>query len=139
MAISEQIIQVIDALCEKLGLAVDWTSANVIPYLTTMCERLIAYEIWTSVFYIGMMTTLAIAGVLATKRLLPVFKKGLEEQGYGDVGWSIASFFAIAGLVALYVVAFCVIAVQVEDIIKCVTFPEMYVFEYVQSLINSGS
>ena len=30
---SEEIIKVLDALAEKFGVAVDWTSANVIPYL----------------------------------------------------------------------------------------------------------
>ena len=31
MTVSEQIIQVIDALCEKFGIAIDWTTQNIIP------------------------------------------------------------------------------------------------------------
>ena len=30
MTVSEQIIQVLDALCEKFGLVIDWTSENAI-------------------------------------------------------------------------------------------------------------
>lgn len=33
MQVSDQIIQVLDAICDKFGLAVDWTSTNVLPYL----------------------------------------------------------------------------------------------------------
>lgn len=139
MTVSEQIIQVLDALCEKFGLAIDWTSENVIPYLTTLGGKLISYEIWTSVFWIGLMTVLTIASVIATKILRPIFKKGLKEQHYLDCGWSVATGFAIAGLIVLYAATIIVIGVQIVDIIKCTTFPELYFFEYVQGIINSGS
>ena len=49
MTVSEQIIQVIDALCEKFGIVVDWTSESVIPYLEILCTKLIKYEICTSI------------------------------------------------------------------------------------------
>ena len=139
MKVSEQIIQVLDALCEKLGLAIDWTSENVVPYITTLGGKLISYEIWTSVFWIGFMIVLSIAGVIATKKLCPVFKEGLENQHYLDCVWDVATGFAIGGLVILYVTAVIVIGAQIVDIIKCTTFPELYIVEYVQSIINSGS
>lgn len=139
MNVSEQIIQVLDALCEKFGLAIDWTSANVVPYLTALGGKLIAYEIWTSVYWIGFMTVLAIAGAIATKRLYPIFKKGLEDQGWDEIGWSVASFFSVMGLVALYAATITIIGKQIQDIIKCVTFPEMYIVEHIQSIINAGS
>ena len=139
MTVSEQIIQVIDALCAKFGLAIDWTSENVIPYLTTLCGKLVSYEIWTSVFLIVFMTVLTIASIIATKKFAPIFKKGVENQHYLDCGWKVASVFAISGLVILYIIAICVIGTQITDIIKCTTFPEKYIFEYVQSIINSGS
>lgn len=139
MTVSEQIIQVLDALCEKFGLAIDWTSENVVPYITTLGGKLISYEIWTSVFWIGFMIVLSIAGVIATKKLCPVFKEGLENQHYLDCAWDVATGFAIAGLVVLYGTTVIVIGVQIVDIIKCTTFPELYIVEYVQGIINSGS
>ena len=45
---SEEIIKVLDALAEKFGVAVDWTSANVIPYLEQLCSKCVNYEIATS-------------------------------------------------------------------------------------------
>lgn len=140
MTVSEQIIQVLDKLCERFGLAIDWTSENVIPYLTTLCRKLVLYEIWTSVFWIVLMTVLTIASIIAAKKLAPIFKKGIEDdQKYCDCGWTIGTVLAIIGLVALYITTICVISTQITDIIKCTAFPEMYIFEYVQSIINSGS
>ena len=140
MTVSEQIIQVLDKLCEKFGLAIDWTSGNVIPYLTTLCGKLVSYEIWTSVFWLVFMTVLTVASIIATKKLAPIFKEGVEkDREYYDFGWQVGTVFAIIGLIALYITIIFVIVTQITDIIKCTTFPEMYIFEYVQSIINSGS
>lgn len=48
MSFSSQFIEVLDALCAKFGIAVDWTSQNVVPYLTDLAARIITYEISTS-------------------------------------------------------------------------------------------
>ena len=49
MTVSEQVIQVIDVLCARFGIVVDWTNENAIPYLTTLCGKLVSYEIGTSI------------------------------------------------------------------------------------------
>lgn len=138
MTVSEQIIQVLNALCEKFGIVIDWTSENVIPYISSLCAKLVAWEVWTSVAWMAIMVVLCIISVIATKLLYPIFKKGIENEGRYEVGWTIGSTLAIIGLSALYLLTFIVICVQAMDIIKCVTFPEMYVFEYVQGLISAA-
>ena len=139
MIVSEQIIQVLDALCEKFGIAIDWTAANVLPYITTLCTKLVLYEVWTSVGWVVVMLCMSIASIVATKRLTPIFKAGLEKdrENY-DIGWSIGSTLAIIGLVVVNLVAVIAIVNQIMDIIKCITFPEMHVFEYIQGIINTA-
>lgn len=139
MTVSDQIIQVLDALCEKFGIVIDWTATNVLPYITTLCTKLVSYEIWTSVAWMGIMICLSVASIIAAKRLIPTFKAGLEQdrQNY-DIGWTLASVFAIIGLIGLNLATVIVIGEQIMDIIKCVTFPEMYVFEYIKGLVSSG-
>ena len=136
MTVSEQIIQVLDVLCEKFGIAINWTSENVIPYIEVLCKKLVTYEIATSIASMIFMLILVMASIIATKMLYPVFKEGIENQEYYEDGWSIGTIFAIFGLVALYIATIVVFACQITDIIKCATFPEMYVFEYVSRLIN---
>lgn len=49
---SEEIIKVLDNLAERFGVAVDWTSTNVIPYLQELCSKYITYEIAISVTWL---------------------------------------------------------------------------------------
>lgn len=138
MTVSEQIIQVIDALCEKFGIVIDWTSENVIPYITTLCGKLVKFEIWTSVFSMVIWIAMIIGSIAATKKFYPAFKNGLERdrENY-DCGWIIFTVFAVIALLVFNITGICVIEQQIIDIIKCATFPEMYVFEYVQSIIST--
>ena len=48
MSISDQIIAVINDLCQKFGIAIDWTAENVLPYIEDLCARYIQFEIQTS-------------------------------------------------------------------------------------------
>lgn len=138
MNVSDQIIQVLDNLCEKFGLAIDWTSENVIPYLSTLCTKLVSYEIWTSIASMVFVLMLAIAVAVITKKLVPVFKNGLAQQKSYEIGWSVGTSCAITGLVFFCIFGISVLCCQAMDIIKCVTFPEMFIFEYVQGILNSG-
>lgn len=140
MTVSEQIIQVINALCEKFGIAINWTSENVIPYLETLCRKLITYEISTSIFWMVIMTLVSIASIVATRKFYPTFKDGQKRNAssYCDVGWQIASVVAIIGLVSINFATICVLGVQIMDIIKCSVFPEMYIFEYIRALVNAA-
>lgn len=42
--VSDQIIAVIDQLCEKFGIVVDWSSETVIPYLEDLVYRFAMYR-----------------------------------------------------------------------------------------------
>ena len=137
--VSEQIIQVLDALFEKFGIVIDWTSENLIPYLTTLCAKLISYEIWTSVFWIVFMAALTIAGAIVTKKLRPILQKGIENEDWDECGWSTCYCLNIAAMIGLCIATAIVIGFQIMDIIQCATFPEMYIVEYVKYIITSGS
>ena len=134
MAVSEQIIQVIDALCEKFGIAVDWTSQNIIPYVETLCEKLFTYEIVTSIAWMVIMVLLSIGSIIAAKKLCPILKRKMEEDRWSD--FDVAFNFAIGGTIFVNIVFIIVFGMQIMDIIKCLTFPEMYVFQYINTLIQ---
>lgn len=139
MTVSEQIISVINVLCEKFGIMVDWTDKNVIPYIELLCGKLVNYEITTSIVWIVFWVLVSVGCIIATKRLYPRFKEGLEhDRDYCECGWQFGTAFAIIGLVVVYTAAAVVTMTQVIDIVQCATFPEMYIFEYVKSL-NLGA
>jgi len=134
MTVSEQIIQVLDNLCTKMGIVIDWTSENVIPYVTMLCEKLITYEIATSSAWMAIMLIMVIGSLIAIKKWGPGIKAGIAADNYECITLSV---IGIICCLFLYIIATCVLVEQTMDVIKCLTFPEMYVFEYVSRLIQS--
>lgn len=136
MTVSEQIISVINILCEKFGIVIDWTTENAVPYLEILFSKLINYEIATSIVKMAIIILLSIGSIVATKKFYPTFKDGWRKNAESncDIGWQVASVFAIIGLIIINFVAILVVNAQIMDIIQCTIFPEMYIFEYVKSL-----
>ena len=130
---TNKVVEVIDALCEKLGIAIDWTSQNVVPYIEQLCTKFVMYEIVTSIAWIAffvMFTTFS--GVM-----VGIFhKKALKEEYDFDYfpSWVVAFSFAFLGLAILL----CLIGIpkQVFDIIECKVFPEKFIFEYISNAMN---
>ena len=48
--VSNQIIEVLNEICNKFGLTIDWTSKNVYPYLQELMGKL--YFIWLSASFL---------------------------------------------------------------------------------------
>lgn len=136
MAVSDQIIQVIDALCEKFGIAMDWTGENVLPYVEALCKKLVTYKICVTAADVLIYILVIVGCVLAAKKLYPVFKDGIEEQGVCECGWTIAAVFSAIAVCTLILIMFISACCGIEDIVKCVTFPELYVFEFLKQYLQ---
>lgn len=122
MTVSDQIIAVLNDLCAKFGVAIDWSTENVVPYVTELCDRYIRYEIATSVAWALIVTIVpAILLIIAHK--------------YSDEDVSIPC--NIIGWVGA-VIAFITVSFQIFDIIECVTIPEKTIFEYVRIILRSS-
>lgn len=127
MTVSNQIIEVLDALCARFGIAIDWTGENIIPYATTLMGKLVSYEIWSSVAWIAFMLVLFIAVI--------VFIKKTWADNHHDIDYEIPTVMISTCIV---VITFVVIGRQTMDIIKCLTFPEMFVYQYIKGLIEAA-
>lgn len=132
---SEEIIKVLDALAEKFGLAVDWTSANVIPYLEKLCSKYVNYEIATSAIWLLFGIMCLIFGRILFKKIRYCFDKsdGMDE----DNGYSWGCIGAAIGFGALTIIGMNVVMTQVFDIATCFTFPEKIIIEELKSIYTS--
>lgn len=126
MSVSTQIIEVLDALCAKFGIAIDWTSENIIPYITTLFGKLVSYEIWTSVAWIVFSSMLLIAVI--------IYRKKTWDNNYDDYDYRFNTTMFTITAVVLFVIA---TIIQTMQIIKCITFPELFVYEYVSNFIKN--
>lgn len=132
---SEEIIKVLDTLAEKFGIAVDWTSANVIPYLEQLCGKYVNYKIATSVIWLLFGIACLILGRVLFKKIRYCFDKsdGMDEEN----GYSWGCIGAAIGFGTLTIIGLIVIMTQVFDIATCFTFPEKIIIEELKSIYTS--
>lgn len=116
MEFSDELIKVLDYLGDKIGLAIDWSSQNVMSYLETLAEKFINWEIGTNMFWIVLGIAIIILGI--------VFDYLMDSCG-------MLSFIGV-------IIGVIVIATNTYDLIKVYTFPELRLYEYVTSLLKKG-
>lgn len=121
MSFSSEAITLIDAIASKLGIAINWSSENILPVLQDLASKYIKWEISTSIAWIVFCLMIEI---ILISFIYADLKKWRTEV--------ITVFFGL-GTIAPSVA----IIVQVFDIIKCCTFPELQIIQFLQQFIRS--
>ena len=118
MTVSGQIIEVLNTLCEKFGLVMDWSNANVLPYLQELMTKFIKWEITTSWVWIIIGVVFLLFGIF-----LIVYEicSGYMCDGLGIVIGTI-----------LTVICVVVISCQVFDIVEAICLPEKTIYEFIK-------
>ena len=127
MTVSSEIIEVLDYLGEKFGIAIDWTSNNVLPYLQTLVDKFIKWEISTSIVWI-VIAVFVMIGMIVLINLKGI--REINEETYGML-W--------IPIIALIIVSFIVICIQIFDIIECNIFPEKALYDFIKVMLNQNS
>lgn len=123
---SDEVIKILDALTERLGLAIDWSSSNVLPYFQQLCNKYIKYEIATSIIWIVIGIVLLLGGRYLFKK-----REYLDDMFFGISGMTIVV------IIIVVLTGGFMITTQVFDIATCITFPEKMIFRYLQNIYNS--
>ena len=127
MTVSSEIIEVLDYLGEKFGIAIDWTSNNILPYLQTLIDKFIKWEISTSIVWI-VIATFVIVAMIVLINLKGI--REINEETYGML-W--------IPIIFLIIVSFIVICIQIFDIIECNVFPEKALYDFIKVMLNQNS
>lgn len=126
---SEEIIKVLDALSDKLGVAIDWTKDNVAPYIEELLIRLQHYLLVMDI--VGFILCIAgiVLPVLAIKKLI----KYCNDDYFEDF-----EELLVAGEIVLFIIFIvCIIGLFVNgsNLLQSITFPELRILHYIQDLI----
>ena len=124
MSFSSQFIEVLDALCDKIGIAIDWTSQNVVPYVTDLATRIITYEISTSAAWIVIAAIVFLIAWKMTKNMC----KADDFDSEWFLGWGIR---IVVGLFCFSEIGF-----EVFDIIEAVVLPEKTLYDFIMGLMG---
>ena len=145
------IIETLDYLFEKFGIAVDWTTENVMPYVEQLAEKIVTYKIVTNSIGV-VLSILAIigcciyAGVLyKSYKLCKSTEKdtqlvmtwlNMSKERYfglstvGNVSSGIAVVVAIIGVLLLILCGI--------GLIQWIFIPELKLIEYVSNLVSNA-
>ncbi|OSA89104.1 UNVERIFIED_ORG: hypothetical protein B2H93_16745 [Clostridium botulinum] len=127
MQFSEQIIQIIDKLCEKFGIALDWSSTNVLPYIQELSNRLIKYEVFTSLIWIILSVLIITCSGL--------FLRNTAKNCEGDY-YEALFIFSIILFIFCSIFGIGIILNQSFDIVQALTIPEKTIIEYLSPYIK---
>ncbi len=132
---SEEIIKLLDALAEKFGVAIDWTSSNVIPYIEQICGKYVNYEVATSVIWLLFGIGCLILGKVFFKKMKYCYGKsdGMDE----DNEYSWGCVFAAIGCGISIIIGLIVMMCQLFDIVTCFTFPEKIIIDQLKLIYSS--
>lgn len=122
MTVSSQIIEVLNDLCAKFGMVIDWSEENILPYVQTLITKFIAWEIATSWVWIGVAVLTFVIGAA-----LIIIDYKINGYCFGVMIFLGCVLMFVAIATAVY---------QTLDIVKCNTFPEKAVFDYISTKIQ---
>lgn len=128
MTVSNQIIAVLDAICEKFGIVIDWTASNIMPYLQDLCKRIVTYEIATSAAWIILQAVIVVLAFHIRKKKV----KPIAESDGDD--YSLSGYTIVCAIIT--VIAFIVICVQAVDIVRALTIPEITIYYFAKPFLK---
>lgn len=121
MNFSSEAISLIEYVASKFGIAIDWSSQNILPIIQDLAGKYIAWEISTSIAWI--MIAIIFEIILAV----------LVKNDYKL--WGSRALAVFENIIAIVLIL--VVIHQIFDIIRCVTFPELQIFQYLQSIVST--
>lgn len=137
---STQIIEVLNDICEKFGVAVDWTSKNVQPYLKELMMKCVNYKLATDIVWLVVGVILLIIGGALVKFALINKRKYNEINDYYELIHSclddVAGFQFIIGSICLGVAVILILYFTI-NLVACLTFPEKIILDMVQSYLGN--
>ena len=138
-----KVIEVFEYLGEKLGIAIDWTSENVVPQVTEFMSRYAKYEITKSSVIIMIGVILVIAACIAFKLTIKGYKADKKDSIWLEYySWGKSpSTFSILTIVCAITASIAGIAMTLTNIFRIIEWamiPEMKFIEICQTCRGKG-
>lgn len=143
---SEEIIKVFDYIGEKLGIAIDYTQENVMPYLEDLWHRYITYEIINKVLGIIIGLIIMTVGIKILLKFFNSYKLSLKDELDGvfyckdlyGKSMTTGGILILTIGIALSIASVIMIICNISYIIELVFLPEKYVLEAINIMMQKG-
>lgn len=119
MSFSSEAISIIDYIASKFGIAIDWSSQNILPIIQDLAGKYITWEISTSIAWI-------MVAIIHEIILITLIRNDCKS-------WHSGVIAIFGGIIAVSLIP--AVVIQIFDIIRCITFPELQIFQYIQHIV----
>ena len=147
MTFSEQFKEVFELICEKIGVVIDWSQENVVPYVMDFFKRYVAYNIVEEILLILFSFALIVGVVIFFKTVIKDRAKCeskkkdtafwdyycYSEGAEAGLGASLSFVFGSIILVGAIVMFCC----GVSELLKWCFVPEFQIVEKISYLIST--
>lgn len=148
MEMSDQIIKVLDEVCKRFGLVIDWSKDNVLPYVQELAHKIIMYDMVKTITVL----VFSVIGLVAVGIFLRIlFKeyityKTLEgeelykktfffiDKSWGDLNGFGLTFVIAGGVIGILSIIY--LFTGTGHLIQNLTFPELTVIEFIKPFLN---
>lgn len=127
MTFTESFFAIFDKLMEQIGVAVDWTAQNVVPYATDLGLRVVKFDTFKHIGGLILCIIALIVTILIFKKVYPSFKK----DEISDIPIIFSTFAIVISIFAG--------SHHTVEIAKNIIVPEITVIEMMQDIINSNT
>lgn len=131
---SEEIIKILDDLGERLGIAVDWTSQNILPYLQDLMSRFISLRNTQAIIWIIISSILIlIMATIIVKMIKKLKELDKNSYSYDD---KVITYILIWLVLGTIICGFLTVLIcNIFGLIQNIYTPEITIIEY---LVQQG-
>lgn len=143
---ADEIIKVLDDLAQRMGVVIDWSSENVLPYVTELGGKIVRYELWTSILWTLLFIVLGIVLWRLTKwgckpheveRLIKNWDGEIVKKTELQVPIEDSPLIIVFILLTVVevILGLNVLVFEIKTILAALIFPEKIILEYLQAFM----
>ena len=143
---NEEIIKVLDYICGKLGLAIDWTAENVMPQVIDIFSRYRIYEIVRNSMCLALCFGMVVVFFMLWKKVINCRKICMQEKR-DNFWWETLSYSDSAGMepatilltiiTCIVAIAFlCIVCSCANSIMQWTFVPEVKILEMLKGYMQ---
>ena len=147
MTFSEQFKEIFELICEKIGVVIDWSQENVVPFVMDFLKRYVAYNIVEEILLI-LFSFALIIGVVIVFKIIIKDRARCESKKKDTAFWDYYSYDkdVEAGLGAVFIFVFGSIILVggivmlfsgISELLKWCFVPEFQIVEKISYLIST--
>lgn len=142
---SDQVIKILEYMGEKIGVAIDWTQENVLPYAEDLVRRFITYNIVECALCILCFILCGVTAAILVKVISDGINKAKATRkdnwiaiaySYGDVEPNVGGVFLIVATGICILACAVGIPCMIGELIKWCIIPEFKIVEELSHLIS---